>query len=558
MKKILLLPFIFSFFTLSLYAQEYLSDRLIVRLTAGEKINDFCKSFNAAEKSLGELTVVQTVAPGLNIHLLSFDAAKCDAASATEILQKQKNILSAEQDQIARERGIVPNDTRYEAQWNMAIIGLEEVWEVTTGGTTQDGREIVIMVADSGFDLAHPEFAGNIWVNSGEIPDNGIDDDNNGYTDDIHGWNFMEESNEYSYANDHGTQVAGIAGAKGNNNQGLTGVGWDVKLMFMQTNTKSGTIAAYQYMTEMRRLYNQSDGAEGAFVVASNLSLGFSGGCPEQDLINTVFNEAGEQGVLHATATYNDNLNVDIVGDNPTGCNSDFMISVTNTNMRDNKVESAGFGATTIDIGAPSGNSVEGGIFAVYPENRYNDTFGGCSGAAPHVAGTIALMYALPCELITQDALTDPAATALRMKRAILEGAEPNTDLRDITVSGGRLSAYRSMLWWQSYCAEPREDFIDIQEYIETYNTFTQFVNVYPNPANGLVTFEYSLPELRDFEVRVYDALGRLVRVQFETAEAFAPLSFTMDTSLWSEGIYYVSLVNGKNPTTVSLAVVKD
>ena len=548
MKKITTFFILLLSFTVLATAQNMLTEEVVVKLNKEVQPAAFLKQFNAAEKSLGTVRHKKAIPFSPNIHVFTFETEKCDGATAAELLREQAGVTYvAFNDKVAEERSTVPDDPRYEAQWNLERIEIAEVWDITTGGETANGDEIVVLVIDGGFDTTHPEFQNTLWINQAEIPGNNIDDDNNGYIDDIHGFNFQNDSGIYTPTAPHGTEVSGILGAQGNNGEGMSGTSWDTKMMWFQGKAPDQIIGAYYYAYDQRKRYNESDGAEGAFVVAVNASIGFNYDCSSNfgPLWNEAMDSLGTVGVLTMGATLNAEVDIDQRGDTPTGCQSDYLISVTNTSINDVKVDAAGYGATTIDIGAPSGLRATTGTYTTYPDSTYNDKFAGCSAATPHVAGVVALMYALPCNEIAARALTHPAETALLMKRSILEGAEPNNSLRNITVSEGRLNAYRSMLWWQSYCADPRSEEIDVDDYITNFASQTRVVNMYPNPTDGTVTVEYSISNFREFEVRVYDALGRLMLTQQETAEAFQPLRFTFDTRPWAEGIYYVTIVNG-------------
>ena len=545
------------FINLTAFAQQHVAGEVIVRLTDKTPVSDFLADFNKTEKSLGELTLKKAIIPEWDLYLCTFDAQKSDAASAAEILEEQRNVRYASLNRIAEERGTVPNDSQYEEQWNLDKIEVEKVWDITTGGTTVDGREIVAMVLDGGFDVNHVEVVDNLWINPGEIL-NGEDDDGDTLPDDIHGYNFRENTSVFTYQSNHGTAVSGILGAKGNNGTGMSGVNWDVKMMMCQAITDAQIYQSYYYARNARKLYNETDGAEGAFVVTSNASLGFSNDCDISFPIwNELLDSTGLVGIMNVGATVNGNLNIDVAGDTPTSCSSDYIITVTNTDITDQKVSSAGFGLETIDIGAPAGNSSSSTqTFTLSPENAYRSNFGGCSAASPHVAGVIALLYALPCDLIGEMSESDPAGLALLMKRSIIEGAEPNSSLDGITVSGGRLNAYRSMLWWQSYCANPSEERIDVDEYINNFVAETALTNAYPNPADDFATFDYSIDDYGDFEVKVYDVLGRLVYNGSETAEAFRKQSFTINTHSWAEGMYFVTIPNGKKTEAIPLVVI--
>lgn len=559
MKKNYISLLLFLLVSLIANAQNHFSGELIVRLTGKTDVQTFLQDFNETEKSLGELTLKKAIIPEWNLYLFAFDKQKTDGLSAVDLLSTHQKVRHARLNNTAQLRGTTPNDFHYEKQWNLGKIEIERVWDITTGGKTADGKEIVAMVLDGGFDEDHIELVDNIWENSGEIANNGIDDDENGYVDDISGYNFIEDSGTFGPGTGHGTSVAGVLGAKGNNDRGMAGVNWDVKMMLCQAIRPSEIYEANYYAYRARKLYNETNGVEGAFIVTSNASLGFDAKDCEihHPIWNELLDSTGFVGIMNVGATANHDWDIDVVKDTPTACASDYIIAVTNTDIRDQKVKSAGYGATTIDLGAPGGNTSIATTFSLSPDDNYNiSNFGNCSAAAPHVAGVIALLYSLPCDLIDEMSMSDPAKLALLMKRSILEGAESNPTLEGITVSGGRLNAYRSMLWWQSYCANISEERIDVDEYINNFVGETVLINAYPNPADDLATFEYSIDEDSDFEVKAYDVLGRLVYEAEEAAVVFREQSFTIETHHWAEGMYFVTISNGQKPATIPLVVI--
>ena len=281
----------------------------------------------------------------------------------------------------------------------------------------------------------------NLWKNHAEIPDNGIDDDNNGYVDDYHGWDTGSNSDNVGDGGGHGTPVAGIVGAKGNNGVGVAGVNWDVKVMIVQggTGVESEVLQAYSYALVARQRYNETNGTEGAFVVSTNASWGVDFGQPEDaPLWCSFYDTLGVHGILNCGATINGNQNIDEVGDLPTACPSDYMIAVTNMNWNDIKVQGAGYGLETIDLGAFGANTWTTSV------SSYG-SFGGTSGATPHVTGTIALMYSAPCPLLSGLAKSDPEAAAALVREYILDTVDPNESLEGITTTGGRLNVANAM-----------------------------------------------------------------------------------------------------------------
>jgi subtilisin family serine protease len=155
----------------------------------------------------------------------------------------------------------------------MLILTRLKLGAITTGGLTVQGDTIVVAVIDCGADITHEDL--NFWKNYLEIPGNGIDDDTNGYVDDFDGWNAQSQTGVITSCS-HGTHVSGIIGAIGNNTTGVVGVNWNVKIMPVQPSSTNEAlvVAAYTYVYNMRRLYNQTNGAKGAFIVATNSSFG--------------------------------------------------------------------------------------------------------------------------------------------------------------------------------------------------------------------------------------------------------------------------------------------
>src|SRR5690606_7841154 len=142
-----------------------------------------------------------------------------------------------------------------------ADIDATLAWDITTAGVTALGDTIVIAVIDEGFQLNHPDLIQNFFRNNSEIPNNGIDDDQNGYIDDVGGWNAFNNTGIIPQ-NSHGTHVSGIVSARGNNGAGVTGVNWVAKILPIagSSGDESTVIAAYAYAAEMRILYDQTHG----------------------------------------------------------------------------------------------------------------------------------------------------------------------------------------------------------------------------------------------------------------------------------------------------------
>ncbi len=391
----------------------------------------------------------------LNIWLFEFDTlttkAALDADRLLDDLHRHPAVELAQFNHAIDLRSTIPNDPFFVNQWGLhntgqtggtadADIDAPEAWDLGISGTTVSGDPIVIAVVDAGCDLSHPDIA--YFKNIHEIAANGLDDDGNGYIDDYHGWN-AGQGNGNVTSSDHGTHVAGIAAAKGNNLSGVCGVNWNVQVMPIVGSTQQEAIAvaAYAYALEMRAQYNETDGASGAFVVATNSSFGVDFGDPaDYPIWCALYDSLGAYGVLSAGAAPNIHLDVDVEGDIPTACPSDFLLAVTNTTSSDQLNSSVGYGLESIDLGAP-GTSV----YSTLQGGGYGAKTG-ASMASPHVAGAIGYLYSVTDLDLIMLARVRPDSVALLMKQAILGSVDPKPSLTGITVSGGRLNLHQAAL----------------------------------------------------------------------------------------------------------------
>jgi len=427
-----------------LLAQHRVEGEAIIQLQSGQSIDAFVESMNEELGMLAQVTSKQTIYSRMNLWLVAFNELEISMRDFLYYAKKQAIVLEAQANHIVSNR-LIPDDPFFEQQWhhqqaNDHDIDSELAWDITTGGSTPLGDEIVVCVVElGGAQWNTTDIADNHWVNTLEIPLNNIDDDNNGYIDDYHGWNINTESDEIA-SGSHGTRVCSMIGSKGNNNTGVVGVNWDVKMMMVEigSSTEAAAIAGYAYPLEMRRLYNLTDGAQGAFVVATNSSWGTDNGQPaDAPIWCAMYDSLGVHGVLSCGSTTNNNSNVDLYGDLPTACPSDYLISVGRTNNMDVRA-SGGYGITTIDLAAPGD--------AVYLANNTSyATTTGTSFSSPCVAGAIALLYSAPCTAFTDFTLDNPSEASLLMKDYILSGVDVTSQLTNEMVSGGRLNVNNSM-----------------------------------------------------------------------------------------------------------------
>ncbi|TFH65732.1 MAG: hypothetical protein E4G91_01420 [Candidatus Zixiibacteriota bacterium] len=435
-------------------AGSYEPGQLLIQLNAGEQPARLTTSYSQIN-----LKPVRLLSRRMNIWLFEYSGGTLKAADNQAILddvRMRPAVSLAQFNHFVTERATTPNDPSFGQQWALnntgqsggtadADIAAPEAWDIVSGGTTALGDQIVVAIIDGRFDLAHQDL--NFWKNTEEIPGNSIDDDGNGYVDDYDGWNSYSHNGTIT-SDSHGTHVAGIAAARGNNGIGISGVSWGIKLMAVQGSSSTEAIAveSYGYVLEQRARYNESNGLHGAFVVATNSSFGVNYGQPSSyPLWCAMYDSLGVQGILSAAATANANLNVDTQGDIPTACPSNYLVTVTNTTDIDTKYSGAAYGLTSIDLGAPGTN-----VYSTLPGNTYGDNTG-TSMASPHVAGTIGLMYAAACPTFIAACRTNPGPMALQMKQYLLNGVDPIAALAGITVTGGRLNALHAIQQLQTF-----------------------------------------------------------------------------------------------------------
>jgi subtilisin family serine protease len=395
-------------------------DHVVVRLAPGA--DD--RALERLCSALGLRIRRRMISPGM--FLVSFPAPNADSVPefAAALSRHGDVVRYAEPDYLRRLAAAYPNDPSWSSLWGLhqasdCDIDAPEAWDVTVGSA-----DLVAAVLDTGMQYTHADLASNAWVNPGEIPGNGLDDDGNGFTNDVYGWDFANDDSDPADDHSHGSHCAGTIGAVGSNGVGVVGVNWRVKLMAVKcfdatgNGTDSDCMDSFAYVTMMRR--------RGVNVRVTSCSWG--GTDFTQGLLDAV-RDANDAGVLCVAAAGNVGWNNDVNPYYPACFDSPNMIAVAATTSSDTLASFSQWGPTTVDLAAPGVN-----ILSTVPGNGYGYK-SGTSMATPHVSGVAVLAFSAKRGL-----------SHLQVKDAILRGVDPVAALSGKVVTGGRLNARRTLL----------------------------------------------------------------------------------------------------------------
>ncbi|MEO6462468.1 MAG: S8 family serine peptidase, partial [Candidatus Eisenbacteria bacterium] len=319
----------------------------------------------------------------------------------------------------------VPNDPRFPELYGMrntgqtggtagADIRATSAWDLFTGDPN-----LLLGVIDTGIDYNHPDLAANSWTNALEAAGTaGVDDDGNGYVDDIHGYDFVNNDGDPMDDNGHGSHVSGTIGGVGNNGVGVAGVNWNIKIAGIKflsgggSGTTAGAISGIEY----------------AIAIGCRLtSNSWGGGGFSQPLLDAI-NAAGAAGQLFVAAAGNSGANTDTSPSYPAAYDSPYIISVAATDDNDGLASFSNFGLATVDLGAPGV-----AVLSCQPGGGYQ-LLSGTSMACPHVAGAAALVWG-----------RFPGASNLQIKQLLLLKADPIPALAGKCVTGARLNVFLSI-----------------------------------------------------------------------------------------------------------------
>jgi subtilisin family serine protease len=410
--------------------REMVATQLLVRVRpdapAAELDDLLARAGATASRPVGSRGIRLVEVPADRIE--NFDTALAVLASPTLALS------SAGPDFIVYgEAPVTPNDPSFNVQWNFhntgqssgtadADIDAPEAWGITTGNPST-----VVALLDTGLDYLHPDLAPNLWLNPGESgggkETNGIDDDANGYVDDVRGWDFYNNDNAPLDDNSHGTHVAGILGARSNNSTGVAGLNWNVKLMPLKFLSSTNTGATSDALAALDYALSQG-------VRLSNNSWG---GSPYSAVFADLLADAAALDHLFVASAGNNTLNTDTNPSYPGSYPAPNVVAVAATDRKDLIASFSNFGATRVDLAAPGVAITSTTLMDPAGTPTYGSK-NGSSQSAPHVTGAAALVLGLA-----------PGISHADLKQLLLETVDPLAGLAGKMVSGGRLNAGRAV-----------------------------------------------------------------------------------------------------------------
>ena len=296
-------------------------------------------------------------------------------------------------------------------------------WDLSTGSAN-----VVVANIDTGIRYTHPDLAANIWRNPGETNNNGIDDDGNGFVDDYYGYDFFSNDSDPMDENGHGTHTSGTIGAVGNNNLGVTGVNWNVRLMAIKiydaggNSTSAILINAYNYVRLMKN--------RGVNIRVTNNSYG---GCNEACGFDQATKDAldalGNAGVLQVFAAGNNGRNIETTPFYPASYTSPSILTAAASDQDDNRASFSNFGTTSVDVAAPG----VGILSTILSASNYG-TLSGTSMATPHTAGSAALLAAY-----------NPNLSAASLKATLMNTVDQLPQWNGVIKTGGRVNVAKAL-----------------------------------------------------------------------------------------------------------------
>ena len=416
----------------SMEGAEFKPGELIVKLNAGADaglMGDFASEYGATV--VEHFDVPESVFKSFGGELVRLQLPQgIELAEAIAAMKSDSRVVYAEGNEVIRlpetqDNGEAegPNDLDSKL-WGLNNTGQDggkagadihalDAWKVTTGDASANGP--LIAVIDTGIDYNHPDLKANLWVNSGEVAGDGIDNDGNGVIDDVYGYNAQANTGNPLDGHSHGTHCAGTIGAVGNNGMGVTGVMQNARIMAVKIFSDSGSTSTDAIVRGL--MYSAKMGAD----ITSN---SWGGGGRSQ----AIFDAFASNPALHVIAAGNSNYDNDKKDNFPSNYELDNIVAVAATTRTDERASFSQWGATTVDVAAPGAQ-----IWSTIPGGKYGNK-SGTSMATPHVSGVAGLI-----------ASAYPNATNAEIKERLIKGSDPVAALAGISVSNGRVNAARSL-----------------------------------------------------------------------------------------------------------------
>ena len=446
--------------TIDLATTGMIADEILVQYTPGTNVQQRALSrYNLNVQLKEEIDSGERLNMGDGVLELIKLPAGLTNSQALDWFARQPGVIFAEPNYHVS-ASYVSNDTYYASGQLWGMEGSDTPTAVGPAGTTNTyginaeaawnegqigSKTVFVGIVDTGVQITHPDIAENIWTNPYD-PADGIDNDGNGFVDDVHGWDFVNNDNTVydSVNDDHGTHVAGTIGGKGGNGAGVAGVNWNVTMIpakFLGTTggTTADAVRAIDYITDLKNRHAMN-------IVATNNSWGGGG---YSAALHSAIIRAAKSNILTVIAAGNSSSNNDAVASYPsntstlvgtsaeTAASYEGVIAVASLESTGLMSSFSNYGKTTVDLAAPGG-----GIYSSVPSNAYA-SYSGTSMATPHVTGSVALLAA-----------KYPNATADQLRTAILATATPTASQTGKTVTGGRLNV-QAALNYSGFSTQP-------------------------------------------------------------------------------------------------------
>jgi subtilisin family serine protease/subtilisin-like proprotein convertase family protein len=511
-------------------SQEYLNDSIIVVYKEGASIFEKRNARSLVRAKISDLNRDEVDDKYNNLskgRIANYKLSGMNTKQALEKLRGNPAILYAEPDYIYS-ANVLPDDSRFSELWGMhntgqtggiadADIDAPEAWDISTGT-----KDVVVGIIDTGVDHSHPDLAANMWVNPGEIAGDGIDNDNNGFIDDIHGINAITDSGDPMDDAGHGSHVAGTIGATANNAEGVAGVNHTTAMVgckFLGADGRGSSSDAIKCIDYMVGLKNN-----GINLRVINNSWG--GGGFSQTLSDAITSSEAAD-ILFVAAAGNGAVDNDVNPHYPSSYEHDSVLSIAGTNHTDAMYTASQWGLTSVDMAAPARN-----VLSTIPGGYA--TYSGTSMATPHVAGAAALVLSV-----------NPALSTLELKELLMNSGDANPATEGKTVSGKRLNLHTALL-----DSDPQPGFI--MSVAPATSTII---------AGETATYEFTIGSIADWEGEVALAMTGTLAGAILSAETAAPGSTvtlsvpTTGETPWGEYTFEVTGTSGELEKSASVTL---